>query len=151
MLYQMDEIDKKIINHLQDGFPICESPYRVVAAELGLTESALIERIKDLLATGILSRFGPMYHAEEMGGALTLAAINVPEQRFEQVASIINAMPEVAHNYARNHVLNMWFVIATDKPQRQTEVIKEIEQKTALTVVNMPKIKEYFVGLKLEA
>ncbi|MFK5949825.1 MAG: Lrp/AsnC family transcriptional regulator, partial [Methylococcales bacterium] len=95
----MDEIDRKIINHLQDGFPVCESPYRVIATELGLTESALIERIKDLLETGILSRFGPMYHAEEMGGALTLAAINVPEQRFEQVASIINAMPEVAHNY----------------------------------------------------
>ena len=99
----------------------------------------------------MLSRFGPMYHAEEMGGALTLAALNVPEQRFEQVASIINSMPEVAHNYARNHALNMWFVIATDKPQRLSEVIQEIEQKTGLAVVNMPKIKEYFVGLKLEA
>ena len=147
----MDEIDRKIINHLQDGFPVCESPYRVIAKELGLTEAVLIERIIDLLATGILSRFGPMYHAEEMGGALTLAAINVPEQRFEQVASIINAMPEVAHNYARNHALNMWFVIATDKPERLSEVIEEIEQKTGLSVVNMPKIKEYFVGLKLEA
>jgi DNA-binding Lrp family transcriptional regulator len=147
----MDEIDKKIVNHLQDGFPVCESPYRVIATELGLTEAVLIERIKDLLETGILSRFGPMYHAEEMGGALTLAALNVSEQRFEQVASIINSMPEVAHNYARNHALNMWFVIATDKPDRLSEVINGIEQKTGLAVVNMPKIKEYFVGLKLEA
>ena len=147
----MDEIDRKIINRLQDGFPVCESPYRVIATELGLTEAVLIERTKDLLATGILSRFGPMYHAEEMGGALTLAALNVPKQRFEQVANIINAMPEVAHNYARNPELNMWFVIPTDKPERLSEVINEIEQKTGLAIVNMPKIKEYFVGLKLEA
>ena len=99
----------------------------------------------------MLSRFGPMHHAEQMGSALTLAALNVPQQRFEQVAVIINEMPEVAHNYARNHDLNMWFFIATDKSQRLSEVIKEIEQKTGLAVVNMPKIKEYFVGLKLEA
>jgi DNA-binding Lrp family transcriptional regulator len=71
----MDEIDKIIINHLQDGFPVCESPYQVVATELGLTETLLIDRLKNLLETGILSRFGPLYHAEQMGGELTLAAV----------------------------------------------------------------------------
>ena len=110
----MDEIDRKIINHLQDGFPVCESPYRVIATELGLTEAVLIERIKDLLETGILSHLDPMYHAEQLDCALTLAALNVPHQRFEQVTDIINAMPEVAHNYARNPELNMWFVIPTE-------------------------------------
>ena len=147
----MDELDRKIINHLQGGFPVCESPYQVIAIELGLTEAVLIERLKNLLETGILSRFGPLYHAEQMGGELTLAALKVPQERFEQIAEIINALPEVAHNYARNHELNMWFVIATDKPERLPEVIQMIEEKTALSVYNMPKIKEYFVGLKLEA
>jgi DNA-binding Lrp family transcriptional regulator len=147
----MDEIDKKIINHLQDGFPICESPYQVVATELGLTESVLIDRLKHLLEIGILSRFGPMYHAEQMGGELTLAAVKAPQDRFEKIAEAINALPEVAHNYARNHELNMWFVIATDQSKKLADVIDEIEQKTGLSVVNMPKIKEYYVGLKLEA
>lgn len=147
----MDEIDRKIINHLQGGFPICESPYQVIAIELGLTEAVLIERLKDLLETGILSRFGPLYHAEQMGGELTLAALKVPQERFEQIVKIINALPEVAHNYARNHELNMWFVIATDKSGRLSGVIQTIEEKTSLFVYNMPKIKEYFVGLKLKA
>ncbi len=147
----MDKIDKKIINHLQDGFPVCTSPYQVVAAEIGLTENELIERLNELLKTGILSRFGPLYHAEKMGGELTLAAVKAPQERFDQIAEIINALPEVAHNYARNHQLNMWFVIATDQSDRQSEVIQNIEQKTGLYVYNMPKIKEYFVKLKLEA
>ena len=147
----MDEIDRKIINHLQGGFPICESPYQVIAIELGLTEAVLIERLKDLLESGVLSRFGQLYHAEQMGGELTLAALKVPQEHFEQIAEIINVLPEVAHNYARNHELNMWFVIATDKPERLSEVIQTIEEKTSLSVYNMPKIKEYFVGLKLEA
>ena len=147
----MDNIDKQIINTLQIGFPICDSPYQMVAEQLGLTEASLLQRIESLLATGVLSRFGPLYHAEEMGGALTLAAVKAPESDFDQIAAMINAFPEVAHNYARNHELNMWFVIATDIPSRLTQVILDIEQQIGLPVYNMPKIKEYFVGLKLEA
>jgi len=147
----MDDIDKKIINHLQGGFPVCESPYQVVAEQLGLTEGELIKRIESLLDSGILSRFGPLYHAEQMGGALTLAAVKAPEPQFDAIAEIINAFPEVAHNYERNHELNMWFVIATDLPERLAAVIEEIQQQTGLEVYNMPKINEYFVGLKLEA
>lgn len=147
----MDVTDKLIINHLQGGFPVCESPYQVVAKELGLTETGLISRIKKLLDDGVLSRFGPLFHAEEMGGALTLAAVKVPLDQFDQIAEIINEFPEVAHNYERSHELNMWFVVATELPERLLEVIKEIEQKTGLPVYNMPKINEYFVGLKLEA
>lgn len=146
----MDEVDRTIINYLQDGFPICESPYLHVANELGLTESDLISRIQQLLDSGVLSRFGPLYHAEQMGGALTLAAIKVPEAQFDQVTEMVNSFPQVAHNYARNHELNMWFVIATDQAEQIQIVIESIENKTGLTVYNMPKINEYFVGLKLE-
>jgi siroheme decarboxylase len=147
----MDDIDKAIINQLQQGFPVCESPYRRVAEQLGITETQLLDRLKSLLADGFLSRFGPMYHAEQMGGALTLAALKVPDERFDEVAEIVNAFPEVAHNYARNHALNMWFVLATEKPEQVQTVIAEIEKQTGLTVYNMPKISEYFVGLQLEA
>ncbi len=147
----MDEIDQLIINHLQGGFPVCDSPYQVVAEQLALSETDLIARIKALLDSGVLSRFGPLYHAEQMGGALTLAAVKAPEAEFDQIAEIINAFPEVAHNYQRNHELNMWFVIATDLPERLNEVIEAIELQTGLPVYNMPKINEYFVGLNLKA
>ena len=92
-----------------------------------------------------------MYHAEKLGGALTLAAIAVPEARFDAVAEQVNAHAEVAHNYAREHHLNMWFVLATEQPGRIEEVIAEIEAETGLTVYNMPKREEYFIGLRFEA
>jgi len=147
----MDTIDRAIINTLQNGFPICPSPYKKVAQSLGLTEQDLIERIQVLLDNGTLSRFGPMYHAEQMGGALTLAALKVPKDNFDNIAEIINAFPEVAHNYAREHALNMWFVLATETPEKIQQVINDIETQTKLKVYNMPKEHEYFVGLKLEA
>ena len=147
----MDQLDKRIINYLQQGFPICASPYRQVAETLGIEEAELLTRLEKLLAEGVLSRFGPLFHAEQMGGALTLAAIKVPEQRFDEVTDIVNAFPEVAHNYARNHALNMWFVLATEHREQIASVIANIEQQTGLRVYNMPKIREYFVGLQLEA
>lgn len=147
----MDQLDRSIINRLQQGFPICHAPYKRVAEQLGIDETELLHRLQALLADGVLSRFGPMYHAERMGGALTLAALKVPEQRFEEVSEIVNRFPEVAHNYARNHALNMWFVLATEKPEQVQTVIEAIERQTGLTVYNMPKIKEYYVGLQLEA
>jgi DNA-binding Lrp family transcriptional regulator len=147
----MDEIDKKIINALQEGFPICDAPYRQVAEQLGLTEQDLITRLKALLDNGTLTRFGPLYNAEQMGGALTLAAVKAPTERFDEISEIINSFSEVAHNYARNHELNMWFVIATQTPEQIRQTIDAIERLTGLAVYNMPKNKEYFVNLKLEA
>ena len=147
----MDALDRRIVNELQGGFPLSERPYAEVAARLGTHEDELIRRIDRLLADGTLSRFGPMYHAERLGGALTLAALRVPEADFERVAAQVNAHPEVAHNYAREHVFNMWFVLATEMPGRIDEVIASIERETGLKVYNMPKLEEFYVGLRFEA
>lgn len=145
----MDDTDKLIINQLQKGFPICEAPYRQVAEQIGIAEDQLLSRLQTLLDDGVLSRFGPMYHAEQMGGALTLAALKAPEERFDEVTEIVNGFQEVAHNYARNHTLNMWFVLATERPEQVARAIEQIERQTGLTVYNMPKIKEFYVGLQL--
>lgn len=147
----MDELDRVIVNTLQGGFPVSERPYAEVAQGLGIAEDELISRIGRLREGGVLSRFGPMYHAERLGGALSLAAMKIPEEDFERVAAIVNAMPEVAHNYARNHAFSMWFVLATETPRQQDEAIARIELATGYRVYNMPKIKEYFIGLRFEA
>jgi len=145
----MDDLDRHIINELQGGFPVCEHPYADVAARLGTSEDDLIGRLEVLLSDGILSRFGPMFNAERLGGGLTLAAIAVPDERFDEVASLVSDHMEVAHNYARDHKLNMWFVLATETPERISEVILEIEAETGLDVVNMPKQEEFYIGLRL--
>ena len=147
----MEQIDRDIINHLQEGFPICDSPYLQVSKTLNISETELLQRLQRLLDCGILSRFGPLFHAEQMGGALTLVAMKVLDERFDEITETVNSFPEVAHNYARNHRLNMWFVLATETLEQQTTILKLIEQQTGLSVYNMPKITEYFVGLKLEA
>jgi len=147
----MNATDRAIVNALQRGFPVTERPFRDVAASLGLGEEELIERVDRLLADGTLTRFGPLFDAERLGGAFLLAALEVPEERFEQVVAQINAFPEVAHNYARDHLLNVWFVIAVESPNALPEVVARIENATGIAVHAFPKEREYFVELVLEA
>jgi len=146
----MDEIDRAIINRLQESFPIVERPYLKAAQELGIGEQDLIQRLKAMLDKKQLTRFGPLFHAERLGGGLSLCAIRVPADDFERVNELVNQFPEVAHNYARDHEFSMWFVLATETPQRIESVILEIEQTTGYRVYNMPKEQEFFVGLKFE-
>ena len=146
----MDTMDRQIINALQGGFPVCEAPFAEAAAQLQITEDDLIERVRRLCDEGQLSRFGPMYNAERLGGAVTLAAMAVPAEQLEAVAAQVNAHPEVAHNYARTHDFNMWFVVAAEQPERIPAVLADIAAETGLPVYDMPKLDEYYVGLRFE-
>jgi DNA-binding Lrp family transcriptional regulator len=105
--------------------------------------------VQRLLDDRVLTRFGPMFNAENLGGALSLCAMQVPLEHYDEVAALVNAFPEVAHNYERDHLLNMWFVIATERPEQAGAVIREIEQATECQVYDMPKQEEFYIGLKL--
>ena len=143
------ELERAVINRLQVGLPLVHSPYAAVAHELGITEQKLLRTLQDLLERRVLTRFGPMFHAGEMGGGLTLAAMRIPDQDFESVTRAVNEFDEVAHNYRREHELNMWFVLATETPGDIARVIAEIEAATGYPVYNMPKEEEFHVHLYL--
>ncbi len=147
----MDNIDRAIIDTLQQGFPASERPFHDAGALLGLGEDELIARVQRLLEEGVLTRFGPLYQAERLGGAYALAAMRVPRADFERVAAAVNALPEVAHNYERDHEFNMWFVLATETGDGIARAAGRIERETGLPVYLMPKREEFFVGLNLAA
>ena len=174
----IDAVDRAIINKLQGGFPVCDRPYDAAARSMGISEDDLLSRLRNLLDRKILTRFGPMYNVERMGGEFVLAALRVPQGRFDEVAGIVNSFSEVAHNYRRDHdwnmwfvvtagvaslaqplqvavprvhELNMWFVVASDTAGAPQEVLDRIEERTGCRVYAMPKLKEYFIGLHFEA
>ena len=147
----LDETDRRLINALQGDFPLVSEPYRYVAESLGLGEAEVLRRLDSLLERRVLTRFGPMFQIERAGGAFVLAAMQVPEADFDRVVAQVNAFPEVAHNYRREHALNMWFVLATATPQGIAETIAAIEAATGLPVFAFPKEREYFVEMKLRA
>ncbi|MFZ0457784.1 MAG: Lrp/AsnC family transcriptional regulator [Rhodoplanes sp.] len=146
----LDVVDRAVINGLQGGFPLDPRPFRTAGEALGLSEHELIARLRRLLEQGKLSRFGPLWNAQALGGDVCLCAMAVPPERFDAVVGQVNAHPEVAHNYERMHALNMWFVLTAERPERIEEVAAAIEAETGIAVHRMPKLNEFFVGFRVE-
>ncbi|MFZ5521959.1 MAG: Lrp/AsnC family transcriptional regulator [Pseudomonadota bacterium] len=151
VLEAIDDIDARLIDRLHGDLPLVERPYAAVAAEFGLTEGEVLARLQRLLETGVLTRFGPLFQIERAGGQFVLAALRAEDADYERVSALVNAQPEVAHNYRREHELNMWFVVAAESPRQAEEACARIEQLTGCRVHRFPKEQEFFVELRLSA
>ncbi|MDE3096033.1 MAG: AsnC family transcriptional regulator [Chloroflexota bacterium] len=145
---QIDDTDRLLLNNLQGDFPVTHRPYADVAGRLGLTEDEVLRRLRRLVETGALSRFGTILNAPQLGGERTLAAMRVPADRFEEVAAFVNGLDAISHNYERAHDFNMWFVISSEDEADIARTIAAIERETGLAVINLPTVEEYFVDLR---
>ncbi|MBV0901684.1 siroheme decarboxylase subunit beta [Haloarcula salina] len=154
MSEDLGTVDRAVLNAFQGGFPVTERPFEPAAAALSdhgidIDADELLERVQRLDEAGVLTRFGALINAEEIGGTATLVATHAPEDGYDEHADLINAHPEVAHNYEREHPhLNMWFVLSVADEDRVEEVLAEIEAETGEATYNLPKQQEFHVGAK---
>lgn len=147
----LDATDRALINLLQEPLALCPAPFAEAAEHTGISEEEVVARLSRLRELGAITRFGPFLDAAAMGGAFCLCAMAVPEARFDAVVTLVNAHPEVAHNYQRQHRLNMWFVLACEKPAGIARTAARIEAETGLKVHLFPKLKEFFIGFRVAA
>ncbi len=142
----MDDIDKSLLNDFQRDFPLCERPYEMLADKLSITEEEVLTRLNRLKADGHISRIGGIVKPGSVG-ASTLAAIEVPKHRIDEVADYINNRVEVNHNYLREHKFNMWFVLNCSNQAAMKTTIEEIEADTGLTVLVLPMLQDFHLDL----
>ncbi|MFO1046662.1 MAG: Lrp/AsnC family transcriptional regulator [Geminicoccaceae bacterium] len=126
-----------LLDAFQRGLPLEPRPYAVMAEHLGISEASLLAMLQDLVARGVVSRVGAVV-APHRAGWSTLAAMRVPPEMLEAVAHFVSSFPEVNHNYEREHRLNLWFVVAAAERWRVEQVLREIEYRTGLAVLDLP-------------
>ena len=63
----LSEQEKAIVRALQQGLPLVPEPYRVIAADLGLSEAALLEGIRSLQEKGCLKRISIALRHKNVG------------------------------------------------------------------------------------
>lgn len=127
----------QLLNAFQRDLPLEPRPYAAMARRLGMDEEALLATLRRLIAEGVVSRVGAVVTPHRAGWS-TLAAMQVPAEMLEAVAGFVSAFAEVNHNYEREHRLNLWFVVAADSAWRVAQVLREIEYRTGLPVLDLP-------------
>lgn len=141
-----DDLDRALLDRFQSGFPLEPRPFATIAAALGCDEQTVLDRLAVLRESGAISRVGAVVTPNTVGRG-TLAAMAVPVERLEEVAAIVSAQPQVNHNYEREHSLNLWFVVnAPDRPAVEA-VLRDLEARTGLPVVDLPLQQAYHIDL----
>ena len=142
----MDLLTQQLLDRFQHGLPVCAQPYQAMAEALDCSEEQVLERLRSLAATGALSRVGPvMEHSK--AGASSLVALAVPPAQIEQIATYINHLPEVNHNYEREHRYNLWFVLTGPSRSHLDAVLQNIQHDTGLEPLDLPMLKSYRIDL----
>lgn len=145
----MNNIDQRLLNDYQHGFPLSAAPYADIAHELGISEDEVISRLQDLKASGAISRIGAVVRPNTIGVS-TLAAIAVPPAELERIAAIVSAFPEVNHNYEREHAINLWFVITARNAMHRAQVLDDIAAQTGYAVHSFPLERDFHIDLGFE-
>jgi DNA-binding Lrp family transcriptional regulator len=144
---RIDDTDARLIDEYQSGFPVRERPFEAVADDLGTTPEDVLERVKRLRDEGVFRRFGAVLNPPVIGSS-TLAAVAAPEDRFDEVADIINSYQQVNHNYERAHDYNQWFVVTAGSREKRDEILADIEDRTGCAVLNLPMLTDYYIDLE---
>ena len=140
----MDAINQKLLEIIQDGFPISSEPYKDLAISLGISEEEVIDRVRKLQELGVMRRLGAIFDSRKLGYKSTLCAIKVPEDQIEHVAEIINSYPGVTHNYLREHEYNMWFTLIAPSTEHIDKICNEIILQSGIDDLMQLPAKRFF-------
>jgi len=143
---EITALDRTLLDGFQRDFPLEPRPFARIAECLGIGEDEVIERLRLLQDAGLVSRVGPIFPPNRIGVS-TLAALAVEPERLEEVAALISALPEVNHNYEREHHFNLWFVATAPNRVHLDRVLEEISERTGLEVLDLPMIQDFHIDL----
>ena len=122
----LNELEFALLNRFQRDFPLVARPFDTLAQQLGSTEQCVIDHLRRMQQSGLVSRVGAVFRPNAIG-ASALAALAVPPERLDAVARMVSDFAEVNHNYQREHHFNLWFVVAAPCAQRLQAVLRQIE------------------------
>lgn len=127
-----DETDRKLLRLLQASLPIVSEPYRKLGEDLGISETEVIVRLKLMVNNGIIRRLGGVFDSRKLGYSSVLCAMEVPEERIDEVAEVVNSYTGVTHNYLREDPINMWFTLLAPSGDKLDETLHKIKERTGI-------------------
>jgi len=140
----LNQLDKRILNRLQDGIPFVERPWEIIARELGIKEDLLIRRIAFFKKKGIIRRISAVFSPRKINFMSTLVAVKTAPGSIGKIAKKINSYPEVTHNYKRAGEYNIWFTLIAGKRERIARIISQLKQNKNIERISEFPVKKLF-------
>ena len=146
MFGALDAREARLLNDYQRGFPLAHAPYGEIAERLEVDEAWVRNRLARWQADGQVSRIGAVFRPRAIGVS-TLAALAVSEHDLGRVAAMISALPEVNHNYEREHRFNLWFVLTAPDSAALHAALDAVRRESGYTPLSLPLLADYWIDL----
>lgn len=128
----MENLERKILEIVQDGFPLEERPYATLGRILGVSEEEAFDSMERLRKSGVIRRLGGVYDSRRLGYISRLCAGVVSESELDGFAATVDKIPSITHNYVRSHAYNVWFTVIARSESEIQETVRGLEAETAL-------------------
>jgi len=101
--------DRRILQALTTGMPLCETPFAEIGAALGRGEQDILERVTNLQAAGIISRLGVIVRHRALGWRSNAMVVwDISSERIDRAGPVLAAHPGVTLCYERSPVAGSW-------------------------------------------
>ena len=105
----IDELDYRLIWAVQQGLPITPRPYAMLAEQLGISEQALIDRLKRLKDQGPIRRWGVVVKHRQLGyRANAMIVLDVPDLLVAEIGQRISLQNSINLCYQRPRQGKVW-------------------------------------------
>ena len=134
----ISEQDKAIIKALQEDFPLCEEPYKILAERVGISEEEFLRRVKELVDEKKIRKMGAVLRHREVGfNANALCAWQVSPDKIDAAAQVMSSHAAVSHCYDRtpapNWNYNLYTMIHAKTRDECEKIIGELSSLTGVT------------------
>ena len=146
----LKKIEQRVLEVIQQRFPIAPRPYEELARELGSTEDEVFEAVQNLRKKGIIRRLGGSFDSRKIGYKSTLVALSAPQDRLGGVVEIVNSYPGVTHNYEREGKYNVWFTLIASSEKEIEETLAEIKRRAGVEVLNLPATRVFKIKVDFD-
>ncbi len=147
----LDETDRALLNRIQSDFPLTERPFAAIGDELGIAEAEVLARVKRLQQEDIIRRIGGNFVPDKVGFVSTLCAAQVPNERIDDFARVVNRYPGVTHNYLRDHPVNVWFTFIAPTMAEIEAHLEVIRQETGVVeIFNLPATRVFKIRAQFD-
>jgi siroheme decarboxylase len=142
--------DARILAALESGIPLEPTPFAIVAERLAMTETALLDRVKALLASGAIKRLAVAFDARALGFATTLVAARAASGKDADAVRLINSLSEVTHHYRRSGAdLDLWFTLSARDRARIDDILGQLRASGLFEkLVNLPTTRQFKVDVR---
>ena len=136
----------QLLSNWQHDFPLVPAPFAHIAGPHGLSEAQVLAHYRQAQADGALSRIGGVF-TPAAGGDSLLAAMAVPPAQLDAVAAMVSQHPGVNHNYAREHRINLWFVMTGPSREQVERSLQALERQSGLRILRLRLQRPYRIDL----